>query len=52
MEHNCKYVDWSNYPPLEKCTSFHDINNNKLDIAINDIDIRVVNSNHDSKILY
>lgn len=36
MEYNYKPVDWSNYPPIEKYTSFGDANDNKLDVAIDE----------------
>lgn len=49
MERKHKPIDWSNFPPIEKCTSFGDTNNNALDISIDDIDSRVVKLNHDSE---
>ena len=39
MEHNFKpKANWNNYPKIEKCTSFGDTNNSKLDISIDDVD--------------
>lgn len=50
MEHSFKSkADWDNYPSIEKYTSLGDTNNNKLDIAIDDIDQRVITLNCDSK---
>lgn len=42
MERNYKPIDWSNFPPIEKCTSFGDTNGNHVDIAMPNIDERVI----------
>ena len=41
MEQNYKHIDWSKYP--KRVTDLGDMNNNKLDIAIDDVSIGLPN---------
>lgn len=49
IKRNHMPIDGSNCPPIEECTSFGDTNNNKLDIAIDDINQRMITLNGDNK---
>ncbi len=47
MEQNYKHIDWSKYP--KRVTDLGDMNNNKLDIAIDDVDQYTATLNRNGK---